>query len=385
MRSTATLPMLLSLLTAGLFSLAPAAPAQGPGLPDQAAPPQAAPPQEASAQDKKQGAQDRPGPPIPNLPQIGSQPILAVDGQPVAPGRLPAGTSDQAKQWWNALLGANKSKDREGPIAPIKSFDMSFNARVRQKNASNDLDVRFLFLEEGRGYLKAIMTQSNRQSMRGPDGDWLFDKNQWTAIGGREDRESVRELDRWVAISRNFIALTQAKGIRLVELRALQAVPNEANPLRLDFPAGPERLPTAVVLPSKKQLERAQGLRWLEVTSPDFGLYDTGREAAPRTARIFRGTLGLNAAGEVILAQFEELHQGRALPQGALFVEVKEWVPRPSGYVLPRQMWAFRQVAPMRFEANASTDLFLKAKLSRINPVQLSSANFKRPKQPKAQ
>lgn len=357
-------PLLATALAAWLSATAPtpAATQEPSGLVDQAQP-----------------VQEGQKPPIPNLPRIGSKPILAIDGQPVAPGRIPEGTDPQAIALWNDLLAANKSKDAEGPIAPIRSFDMTFNARVRQKNASNDLDVRFLFLEEGQGYLKAIMTQSQRQSMRGPDGDWLFDKNQWTPIQGREDRESVRELDRWVAISRNFIGLTQAKGIRLVELRALEPKPNTANPLRIDFAGEAERLPTAVVLPSKKQLAKAQNLRWLEVTSPDFGLYDTGREDAPRQARIFRGTLGLNPQGQVMLAQFEELHQGRALPTGALFVEVESWVPRPSGYVLPRRLYAFRQAGPMRFEDNASTDLYLNASLSRINPVQLSAANFQKP------
>ena len=346
--------------------------------------------QEDGAQDgSSQGAGETqsPGPQrgprdLPNLPTRDSKPLLAVDGQPVAPGRIPEGTAEAAIALWNQMLAANKSSQATGPVQPIQSFDMTFSARFR--SASNqpesDVDVRFLFLEQGRGFLKAVLA-SGRQTLRGPDGDWLYDKDTWTQIQGREDLESVRELDRWVAISRNFVALTQARGIRLVELRALEPIPKDPQTLRIDFAGEQQHAGRFVILPNATLQPVAQNLRWLEVTSPDFGLYDSGEPAghAPKETKVFRGALGLDPAGRVVLAQFHEVRGGHNFPQGALFVHIPKWTEQPSGYVLPRQLLVFRQTSPLQFEPHPNMDLWLKAKHSSINPVALTAAAFERP------
>ncbi len=342
------------------------------------------------------------------LPNPEQKPLLAIDGKPVAPGRMPEGTQPEAIALWSLMLDwsgkANRAQqDPESAprkLAAIKSFDLTFEATIRPQDssagtASNDGIVRFQFKDEKRGYLRATLEKSNRVSMRGPKGDWLFDGKAWVALQGREDIESRRELDRWVAIARNFIALTRPASIRLVELKALTPLPPapikeepaeegaaEAAPKHSTFGAVIEfgqgrflSLPKSVDPKTKVDwVAQARSLRWLEVTSPDFRLFDTGDQKLKGTP-MYRALLGLDAEGRIVMAQLAEDFGGAVRISKAVFVYIPRWVTLGSGYSLPKQLETYRPYADRPgFEPNADMVLFLKTRRAHVNPTHPDTA-----------
>ncbi|MFT5200171.1 MAG: hypothetical protein ACI87O_002846 [Planctomycetota bacterium] len=340
------------------------------------------------------------GAPAPELPQglpttapgPQAEKWVASDGKEATPGRIPGGTSETAILLWGEVLAASRIKKAEGPTPPVTSFDLTFDVRLRtQPNApSNDEKVNFLFMDQGRGYLSAEFQNSHRRTIRGDQGDHLFDGKEWVSLQGREDQESRRELNRWVAIARNFVALTQPAAVRLIELKELtpleQALVTEpasdeirketAPLLRVKFGDG-----RFLSLPNAKLQNVAKGLRWLEVTSPDFRLFDSGDRLPGTPASAYRAMLGLDKDGRVRLAQFHENHGGAVRLQGALFVEIKSWKELPNGYVLPKEINTFRSDATRgdtTFEALPAMGLWLFTRYARINPKspKLKPANF---------
>ncbi|MCB9909358.1 MAG: hypothetical protein H6829_03715 [Planctomycetes bacterium] len=302
------------------------------------------------------------------LPAPGKGPLLASDGQPALPGRIPEGTSPEAIARWNQVLRSSRVGNTAAAVEPIQAFDLAFDAEVRSDvdAASNHEDVRFQFLDAAGGCLLAQFERSGRLSLRGPKGDYLYDGKTWSRLESREDKESRRELDRWVTIARNFVALTRPAAIRLVDLQSLTPTPPAEGSLRLEFGAG-----RYVFLPRIELMEEAKALRWLEVTSPDFRLFDTGRDDAPGTVSVYRALLGLDAEGRIAMAQFHEDHGGAVDLRGALFARIRSWVSLPSGYTLPKQLETYRPL-PDRpgFETLPGLDLWLKARRAQINPKE---------------
>lgn len=309
---------------------------------------------------------------------------VSVDGKEATPGRIPVGTSEGALKLWNEVLAASRIQKAAGPTPPVKSFDLTFEVRLRSKPGvpSNDESVNFRFLDQAQGFLSAEFLSSHRLTLRGPKGDHLFDGKDWVSLAGREDEESRRELNRWVAIARNFVALTQPAAVRLIDLRELKplvAAKDESSkpsaPQRIEFGGG-----RFVSIPNAKLHKASQGLRWLEVTSPDFRLFDSGKRS-PGASAAYRSILGLDSKGRVRMAQFHGDHGGAVQLQGALFVEIQSWKELPNGYVLPREINTFRSDAGKlhaAFEVQPSLALWLLTRSARINPENppLTKAHF---------
>ncbi|MCP3919860.1 MAG: hypothetical protein GY711_30370 [bacterium] len=329
----------------------------------------------ASAQDDQAPKQDPKPPIVP--PTIGApapvaeKPLLATDGKPVAPGRIPSDAEPEAVALWNKMLAATRAGGAEAP--PIRSFDLTFDVRIRREGGNNNFETRFAFLDEADGYILGKIDRKDRTSMRGPKGDWQIEGDTKVELDGREHEQSVRTLDEWVSIARNYIALTRPGGVRIVGLSApkIERVAVAADVTELVF--GNERVP----IPDRL-VERAKPLEWLEVKSPDFRLYSAAGNSSAGTP-VYRALLGLvPATGEVAMAVLNEDRAGAKVVESSLLVDVPSWLDGGDGYRVPQHLRLHQVVLsgyPLSFEPKAGTELYLHKGRVRLNP-RLSARVF---------
>lgn len=340
-------------LTVELTSVEPAA---SEPLPEEATLPEA--PASPRAEQEESAPPQRGGPPRGSGPlrrpggrPVSEQPILASDGEEIAPGRVPADTSEAARALWRRAESAMRAAD----VAPpqLSSFDLTFDVDARHESGKNDFTVNVRFLEE-HGYLRSQMAESRRIQLRGPDGDWLVDKDELIDLTtGRQNREDRQQMDQWITIARNFTNLASPSALRIVALRESQA------------PAG---LPDEV-----KGL--VPGLVWLEVESPDFNLYPL---EAGKPIPVMRARLGLDASkDELALCLLEDRNPRMA--RHAQLIRYLDWQP-VDGYSLPTQMLIYmvKSTGSQRmFFARPTYDLYVH-KGARLN-LELEESTF-RPK-----
>ena len=297
--------------------------------------------------------------------------LAAVDGQPIAPGRIPKGTTPAAQALWSKFTGGDRKP-------PIHSFDLSFEVQVRQPGKFNEIQARIRFLQHPRGpFIDASFEREDRRSVRGPRGDFLVEEGDAQPMVGLDFEEDRRSLDRWCALSSHFITLSQPERIRLISLEqrslsAEQPKPLAANQHEVRF-EGIDPL----VLPSAQLARQARGLEWLDIKSPDFRLYET--RLARAEGNVQRALLGLDpATGEVRMAMLSEDVRGAIVLESALLVLVPRYQKLRETTRVPAQL-EVREVdprtSPWTFEARSGTTLFLKRD-GRLNPPDLVPAAF---------
>ena len=119
-----------------------------------------------ASQDSPQ--QDRPVPPVLKAP-----PILASDGEPAVPGRIPSDVTPKALERWKELLQSTRVQG--SAPRPIQSFSMGFDIRVRKQGEAGyptkEERATFDYQDEGGGYVRGTFAQSGRVMLRGPKGD----------------------------------------------------------------------------------------------------------------------------------------------------------------------------------------------------------------------
>lgn len=274
-----------------------------------------------------------------------ARPLLASDGEPVIPGRIPSDTPEAARALWERVLAWTRTDEA---AAPVRSFDLGFDVVFRADDRHNQFPARYAFVDEP-GWLRCDVERSKRVQVRGPKGDWLIEKGQATRLVGRENAQSRREMDQWVAISRNFISLTDPDKVRLVRLALGQAPPAHVLPSR-DIPVAP-------------------GLQWLEVESPDFRLYESAETGVADP--VYRARLGVEpATGSVRLALLEERGVPGGLSSAALLVAIEGW-RTVADRRLPENLVVHAldpERVPSGFEERPSVDLWLLREEPRINP-----------------
>jgi len=267
----------------------------------------------------------------------GPGPLLASDGQPVTPGRIPSDTTKAAKDRWEKVLAATRVPGL--PAAPIEGFDMQFEVQAN----GNEFDAHYRFKAK-EGYLYFRTPRSKRVMLRGPKGDYLIDEGVAEKLGGRGNQVGPKQLDEWTSIARNFIALTNPKAMRIVSLKTLAGMTLPMPELRDDL------------------TQLAKHLTWLEVRSPDFRLYDV--EGPGKHTEVFRALLGLNQeTGAVELAVLSEDHKQAGLHYSTMLVEI----PRRNqlnGYVVPGRLKIYKvqdgRGVVRKFEKYEAVDLSLK-------------------------
>ena len=297
--------------------------------------------------------------------------LVAIDGQPIAPGRIPAGTRPEALALWNKFT----SDDR---TPPIQSFDLSFEAHVRQPGKFNEIQANIRFLQHPRGpFLDASFAREDRRSVRGPRGDFLVEEGEAHPMVGLDFEEDLRSLDRWCALSSHFITLSQPERIRLISLEqrtlsAEQPKPLSANQHEVRF-EGTDPL----VLPSQELALQARGLEWLDLRSPDFRLYET--RLARAEGNVQRALLGLDpATGEVRMAMLSEAVREAIVLESALLILVPRYQDLGDTARVPAEL-EIREVdpttSPWTFAVRSGTTIYLKRD-GRLNPPDLSPVAF---------
>lgn len=271
------------------------------------------------------------------------EPLIGPDGAPVLPGQLPAGVSEEARRRWQALEGAVLA------TKPIDSFSLEFYLRQRdpERPKSNDAKLIFRFLAPD--WLRAEL-DSGRAHLRGPEGDFVIDKERTIPIPvGREGAEDRRQLDEMAAIARNFVALTDPRTLRITTLELLEAPPSE--------------LPGDLV-------EEGGKLDWLLVKSPDFHLYREASTSAEAGLPIYAARLGVDgASGEIRLAA---IHRDRAEagrePETARLVRLSDY-HRRDGFLVPHRVEIRdpdRRTKPWRFRNMPTSELTLRRSVGRL-------------------
>jgi len=182
-----------------------------------------------------------------------------AEGNPILPGALPTGTSESAKQAWLKIAAAT------GFEGEVQSFDLHFNLILRQEELDNQTRAHLRFLRPG--YLFAELG-SGRSHLRGPEGDYLIDGKEVIRLVGREGQEDQKQIDRTLALARNFVGLVDPTKLRILDLVELEAPP-----------AGlPAEIESRDYWGHDEPNVQALGaeLKWLSLRSPDFELENAG-------------------------------------------------------------------------------------------------------------
>jgi hypothetical protein len=358
----------------------------------------------ASGAVRAQDGQDPPLPPsvIPGERDAQSGVWLASDGEPAAAGRIPNGTSDAARERFGKLAGRLTAKN------DVRSFVLRFDLEMRTDNGTQEARrTEFRYLDEGPGWVFGAFLNDDGSvkqcQMRGPRGEnggrgyWqvLKDGTEVDLRGGDDFSESRAELDGWAALCHDLLLLQQPTRLRLVRLAAREARPAAAAGVgarALVFGDGdvvvlPD-VDVALVGSTQKLAERALGLEWLEVVTPDIRLW---RDGAGLEA-VRRVLLGIDAStGVPELAVLTQRVEGRIVDAESTLLHLADWRPldgrhsrgdresrgdrtggegTSGGSWLPHSTRLFelreaegpeRELAPVVFKNRARLDLFLLA------------------------
>lgn len=308
------------------------------------------------------GRQDPPA--LPDLPgEVAPPVLLAADGEAVAPGRVPGGTSPEALRRWTRML-ATLASAGEVPRPSITDFDLSVDVVHRREGGSNESEAGFRYLENPRGpYLRVYLERKDLVVLRGPSGDWLLDGDEVKDLSGRDGIDDRRLLDEYTSLCRNFLSLTRPDQVRLVRLEARDVATDTVTEgsLVLTFrnDAGELRFPDA------KIAEEARGLEWLYVESPDFRLVQSRAEPAG----VPRALLGLERkSGEVRLAVLANA-SGPLIAPDSVLVMLGRYRDLEGGWRVPRSLHVKpvdTGVHPPAFARLEETQIWLK-NASRLN------------------
>ena len=261
-------------------------------------------------------------------------PPLSAARSELVPGELPASATPEARALWAALLSATASKGQGG----VRAFDMEFDANARRDQQSNQFSARYRYLEDGgRPYVRVTMTQSQRERLRGPSGDFLLQKGQPPLrIEGRELKEDKRELDETVGIARTFAGLSDPRKLRIARLELASAAPPQ--------------LPAELA-------KSAAALRWIELSSPDF-------QRGQADGALYRVHLGLDPKTSLPALAIVAREQGPAIElETAQLVELGSFA-EVDGYKIPKRVRTFQpdvSQAPWVFASTPSLVLYFKS------------------------
>lgn len=305
-------------------------------------------------------AQDPPD--LPDLPgEAAPPPLLAADGEPVAPGRVPGGTAPEALRRWERML-ATLAAAGDGARPSITDFDLAVDVVHRREGGSNESEAGFRYLEDRRGpFLRVYLERKDLVVLRGPSGDWLLDGDEVKDLRGRDGKDDRRLLDEYTSLCRNFLSLTRPDQIRLVRLEARDVAVEPA----------PERSPTLTFrdaagelrFPDERIAEEARGLEWLYVESPDFRLVEARATGVPRAL------LGLERkSGEVRLAVLANA-AGPLIAPDSVLVLLGPYRDLEGGWRVPRSLKVKPvdgTLRPPAFAHLEETEIWLK-NASRLN------------------
>jgi hypothetical protein len=298
-------------------------------------------------------AQDPPAPAPTPAPATATAPSAAVA---LVPGELPPNTEPAARQAWEALLAA--AFPTADP-APVAAFDLLFDARIYSgERQTTDVSGRYRFLAPG--YVRTWLKASERETLRGPDGDWLTFKNGRTVrLEGREYELDVDELDRAVGVARRFTAFTDPRTLRVA---------------RLELSAGP---PSSI---PDDLAKRAAALQWLLLETPDLAPDGAAAPAAEKGRALQRIELGLDRESSLpslVVVRSSEL--GQEGVESAQLLDLSNFRPL-DGFRVPHKVITHGpdlSTSPWSFDTRRpSFDLYIEG--GTLRPA-LSPGDFRPP------
>jgi hypothetical protein len=269
--------------------------------------------------------QDAP-PPLPPLPDAPATagPVLDIDGEPVAPGKLPKSTQPQASAAWQKMIAAGSTTGEAR--TPITGFDLALDLRLKiEENRTNDfpkaryayLAPNFLLFDTGKG----------RKQLRGPDGDWLVDSKAGEGRAlvkldvGRENAQDRRQIEDGLDVARLFVGVVDARNVKVIRFEP-RGVPEALLPPGLVEHAKKAN-PPRIVDPAK--------LAWFELQTPDV------RPGAQNQAGA-RILLGISPeTGLPAIAIADDARAPQRVNPTTSCVVLSDWRPL-DGWMLPRQI-----------------------------------------------
>jgi hypothetical protein len=153
---------------------------------------------------------------------------LAASAEPAAPSAETAAEQDvapSAREVWKRACAATLLRPGR-TVRPVTALDLRFELLTRGDQGSNELKPRVRWLADSR---IRIELASGRELGRGRDGDWLLDGNEVVRFRGREYAEDRRQIDEFLTIVQDFVALTQPAKLDVENLTLADAV-------ELEFP-----------------------------------------------------------------------------------------------------------------------------------------------------
>lgn len=290
----------------------------------------------ALLQDPAPAPAPAPTPTPPSPTPSASAPAAAPE---LVPGVVPESASQKARELWTALRVATGSAT---PQPKVSAFELSFDARGWEAGGRGEADfndgrIRFL----APGFVDSSLEVKGRRRLRGPDGDWLVDgEGRKVRLQGIDYEQDRAELDQIVHIARTFANLVDAGNLRLRSLAVLEAPP---------FP-----------LP-KSMLERAKGLAWLDLVSPDFAI---ARKDGTSTGREVRAWIGLDATTRLPrLAVVAEDDKGTLVHESATLLAFDKY-KAIDGFQVPFDVQTFPPDltrSPWQFAEKAKLRLYVKS------------------------
>jgi len=251
-------------------------------------------------------------------------PVPAANAE-LVPGILPKDAAPEACALWNSLAAALGPKGETR--APISAFELSITTRIfnldesGKQQQTNDVQVRFRYLAPGFVSRAIVDAKGNLETMRGPDGDWLWDadKEDRVQLAGKDYAKDRRELSQTLSMARNYVALADPGKLRIAKLERLRAPPPQ-------LPVFDPKDPAA---PLDSALSIAASLEWISVLSPDFQVVEPVKSAS---APLFRAQLGLDPKSHLpLLAIIFQEEQGTNLWETSALIDFTKDTKKPDG------------------------------------------------------
>lgn len=335
--------------------------------------------------------QDPPTPPqLPGEVVDEPTPLFAVDGLPVAPGRVPEGTDEQARVLWSTMVGATHASAQ----APIRSFTLNFDVASHRADATNQFKAGISYLEDDHPrspFVRMHLERRDLVSMYGPTGSFLVDGEEVQRLTGRQAKNDLDQLNEYRNLAQNLIALTDPQRLRVVEMRALEVIPTTDDgpwaERRISFKgAVPLDLPDRKksVRPDRQtEAQYADVLRayaWIEVRSPDLRVHQAAGVQAKDA--VYRAKFATEDGQVRLVVLMAETPDGVPLPHSAVLIEVQSYVA-VGKHRLPRRFTITEidpDTTPLTFHKGEQSKLALLVEESAVNDPALAAADFEPPK-----
>jgi len=212
--------------------------------------------------------------------------------------------SPEARAAWQRLCAVSASPARE----PITAFHLKADIRTRSGVQTNDTRIDYRYLAPD--CIRFMLPSRNETGRFGPAQEqyWLKAGKEVVTLAGREYEQDRRQVDDMLALSRNYVALSNPSRMNLQALEFLASAP-------LDL--------------GEELTKSARKLTWLALESPDFAL--VRRDGAVPKDSVYRVELGLRENGLPGIAVIRAKTRGGGDP---LLVEFGDYQEK-SGFQIP--------------------------------------------------